>query len=66
MFDGRLIDGLEFFKPHEALFELLTFFGTQGLFAPPVNGQGCAVEECQFVPLPDEQIPALLAYLRAL
>jgi cytochrome c peroxidase len=53
-------------KHYQALFELLTFFGNQGLFAPARNGQGCDADACGFVPLPDEQVPGLLAYLRKL
>lgn len=50
-------------RHYQALFELLTFFANNGLFAPPVNGQGCAASECRYRPLPDEEVPGLLAYL---
>jgi cytochrome c peroxidase len=53
-------------KHYQGLFNLLTFFEFQGLFAPPVDGQGCRPGECGFAPLPDDQVPALLAYLRKL
>ena len=53
-------------KHYQGLFDLLTFLGFQGLFAPAVNGQGCSAGECGFAPLPDDQVPALLAYLRKL
>jgi len=53
-------------KHYQTLFELLTFFGNQGLFAPAANGQGCNADGCGFTPLPDAQVPGLLAYLRKL
>jgi cytochrome c peroxidase len=51
-------------RHYQALFQLLTFFADQGLFAPLHNGQGCNVGECGYRPIPDEDIPGLLAYLR--
>ncbi len=51
-------------KHYQALFELMTFFAQQGLFAPLVNGQGCNASECGFTPLLDAEVPGLLAYLR--
>lgn len=53
-------------RHYQAMFELLTFFATNNLFAPPVNGQGCLAAECGYRPLPDEEIGGLLAYLRKL
>ncbi len=53
-------------RHYQALFELLTFFADGGLFAPPVNGQGCNAAECGMRPLPDEDVRGLLAYLRKL
>ena len=51
-------------RHYQALFDLLTFFASGNLFAPPVNGQGCNAAECGYRPLPDEDVPGLLAYLR--
>ena len=53
-------------RHYQALFELLTFFGNQGLFAPAQNGQGCDAGECTFEELSDDRVPGLLAYLRTL
>ena len=53
-------------RHYQALFELLTFFADGGLFGPPLNGQGCSAGECGYRPLPDEEVAALLAYLRKL
>jgi cytochrome c peroxidase len=53
-------------RHYQALFELLTFFADGGLFAPAANGQGCNPGACGFRPLPDGEVPGLLAYLRKL
>jgi cytochrome c peroxidase len=53
-------------RHYQALFDLLVVFGDQGAFAPAANGQGCNVGECGFERLPDEQVPALIAFLRRL
>jgi hypothetical protein len=53
-------------RHYQALFELLTFFANNGLFAPPVNGQGCVAAACGYRPLPNAEIAGLLAYLRKL
>lgn len=53
-------------RHYQALFELLTFFADNNLFAPPVNGQGCVAAQCGYRPLPDDEIAGLLAYLRKL
>ena len=51
-------------RHYQRMFDLLTFFAERNLFAPPVNGQGCNASECGIRPLPDEEVPGLLAYLR--
>ena len=53
-------------RHYQALFELLTFFANNNLFAPPVNGQGCNAGECGIRPLPDDEVAGLLAFLRKL
>jgi cytochrome c peroxidase len=53
-------------RHYQALFQLLTFFADNGLFAPLANGQGCNLGACGYRPLPDEEVPGLLAYLRKL
>ena len=47
-------------RHYQALFELLTFFANNNLFAPPVNGQGCNAGECGIRPLPDDEVVGLL------
>jgi len=51
---------------YQALFKFLKFSDeSQGLFAPAgPNGQGCNQGDCGFSPIPEPQIPGLLAYLR--
>jgi cytochrome c peroxidase len=51
-------------RHYQALFQVLTFFADGGLFGPPANGQGCNAGACGYRPLPDEEVPGLLAYLR--
>jgi cytochrome c peroxidase len=53
-------------RHYQAMFDLLTFFADRGLFAPSQSGQGCNAGDCDFRPLPDADVPALLAYLRKL
>jgi cytochrome c peroxidase len=53
-------------RHYQALFEVLTHFANNNLFAPPVNGQGCAAPDCGFRLLPDDEVAGLLAYLRKL
>jgi len=52
----------------QALFGFIQFVDEkQGLFAPPgPNGEGCEQGKCGFTPIPEAQIPGLLAYLRKL
>jgi hypothetical protein len=50
-------------RHYQALFQLLTFFAGNGLFAPLANGQGCNLGACGYRTLPDEEVPGLLAYL---
>lgn len=52
----------------QALFRFIQFADEeQALFAPPgANGEGCEQGKCGFSPIPEEQIPGLLAYLRKL
>jgi hypothetical protein len=53
---------------YQALFGFLQFVDEeQGLFAPPgPNGEGCEQGKCSFSPIPEAEIPGLLAYLRKL
>lgn len=53
---------------YQALFGFLQFADEkQGLFAPPgPNGEGCDQGKCGFSPIPEVEIPGLLAYLRKL
>lgn len=53
-------------RHYQALFELLTFFANGGLFAPPLNGQGCLAVGCGYRSLPETEVEGLLAYLRRL
>ena len=52
----------------QALFRFMPFADEkQAPFAPPgANGEGCEQGKCGFSPIPEEQIPGLLAYLRKL
>jgi len=54
-------------EQYQALFKLMAFLDVEaGLFAPETNGQGCARGTCKFAPIPEADIPGLLAYLRQL
>ena len=52
----------EVVRHYQALFELLTFFANNNLFAPPVNGQGCNAGECAIRPLPDDEVAGLARF----
>ena len=53
---------------YQAMFGFLQFADEeQALFAPPeANGEGCDQGQCGFSPIPEDEIPGLLAYLRKL
>ncbi len=55
-------------KHYQAMFKAIEFLdNTQGLFEPPgPNGEGCAKGTCGIVPIPEEQIAGLLAFLKKL
>lgn len=53
-------------RHYQALFNLLTVFANQGLLAPAINGQGCDAATCGFRPLPDDEVPGLLAFIKSL
>ncbi len=55
-------------RHYQTMFGLIQLLDTtQGLFAPPgPNGEGCNKGECGIVPIPEAEIPGLLAYLRKL
>ncbi len=56
----------EVINHYQAMFGFIQFLDVnQGFFAPPgPNGEGCAQGQCGIKPIPDKQIPGLLAYLR--
>jgi cytochrome c peroxidase len=55
-------------QQYQALFGFIKFLEeTQDFFAPPgANGEGCAQGTCGIKPIPEAEIPGLLAFLRKL
>jgi cytochrome c peroxidase len=52
---------------YQAMFAFIEFLDVEaGLFAPPAGGQGCAQGTCGIQPIPEGQIPGLIAYFRRL